>query len=145
MEQQNLNPVVETKKRPTFLTVLCILTFIGSGLGILSGLLMLIAVSMADTLASIPGFGNAIEAASMGGPTYTIITLILSITSLYGAISMWGLKKIGFFLYLIAQILMLIVPFIFLPSIIAMAGFIVSIIFTVGFIIMYAVNLKHLS
>jgi hypothetical protein len=58
---------------------------------------------------------------------------------------MWGLKKMGFYLYLIAQILMLIIPFIFLPTLVAMAGFIVGIIFTAAFIIMYAVNLKHLS
>jgi hypothetical protein len=144
--EENMNTVnVEAKKRPTFLTVLCILTFIGSGLGVLSGLIMLIAAGMSDTLSTIPFLGNAVEAASVGGTTYTIISLLLSITSLYGAISMWGLKKMGFYLYLIAQILMLIIPFIFLPTLVAMAGFIVGIIFTAAFIIMYAVNLKHLS
>lgn len=122
-----------------------ILTFIGSGLGVLSGLLMIVAVGMADTLSTIPFLGNAVESANVGGISYTIIALVLSLVSLYGAISMWNLKKMGFYLYLIAQVLMLIIPFIFLPSIVAMVGFIGSIIFTTAFIVMYAVNVKYLS
>ena len=37
-------------KRPTFLTVLCILTFIGSGLGIMGSLTMMTMDKMADTV-----------------------------------------------------------------------------------------------
>jgi hypothetical protein len=144
MEQQNtINP--EVKKRPTFLTVLCILTFIGSGLGVIGGLISVVAVGMADTLADIPVMGAAVTAAVTGGIAYSILSLVLALCSLFGAIFMWKLKKMGFWLYVIAQIVMLIIPFIFLPSIVAMAGFIVSIIFTAAFIIMYGVNLKHLS
>lgn len=142
MEQTN---AVQENKRPTFLTVICILTFIGSGLGVLGGLIGLLLTGMADSLTSIPGLGAAISNAAIGGVTYTIIGLLLSGASLFGALQMWKLKKMGFFIYLIAQILMLIVPFIFLPSIFAMAGLIFNILFTAGFIVMYAVNLKHLK
>ena len=41
----------EENSRPQFLTVLCILTFIGSGLGILGSLLSLVGVGMLGSFA----------------------------------------------------------------------------------------------
>ena len=143
MEQQNNSN--GRKKRPGFLSVLCILTFAGSGLGMLGGLFTLIAASMADFLSTVPGFGNAIEAAAIAGTTYSVISVLLSFVSLLGAIFIWNLKKTGFWMYTVAQVAMLILPFLFLPSILAMVGFILSVVFTAVFIILNAVNYKHLS
>ena len=70
--------------RPTFLTVLCILTFIGSGLGVLGGLLGMVGTS----------------ALGMFAPQGTMLVQILGLAAsglcLYGALQMWGLKKQGF-------------------------------------------------
>lgn len=83
----NVNGTGENK-RPSFLTVLCILTFIGSGLGILGGLLGLVG---STALASFAPVGSSI--------IWTIAGLAASGLCLYGAIQMWGLKKSGFMMY----------------------------------------------
>lgn len=122
----------EVKKRPVFLTVLCILTFIGSGLGLLFGLLALVAAGyIQGIIDSIPGMT---ELGAGVGIFNLVLAVILSAASLYGAILMWQLKKIGFFLYVAAQVIMLITGF-----------SILSLIFTALFIVLYALNLKHLE
>ena len=84
MSEENL----QSSERPTFLTVLCILTFIGSGLGVIGNLLGLIGSS-------------ALSAFSVGGASamWSFVGLAASGLCLYGAIQMWGLKKQGFTLY----------------------------------------------
>lgn len=74
-------------ERPSFLTVLCILTFIGSGLGVLGGLLGLFGSTFLAMFA-VKGsmFGQLIGLAAAG-------------LCLFGAIKMWGLYKQGFMLY----------------------------------------------
>ncbi len=119
-------------KRPTFLTVLCILTFIGSGLGLLFTLLGIIGTGAAGGLLSgIPGAGSFTVAGSM---SKLIISLLLIAVSLYGAILMWNLKKLGFFLYSGANVVLLILSF----------G-VFSLIITAAFIVMYYVNLKYME
>ncbi|MCH2235561.1 MAG: hypothetical protein MK078_15020 [Crocinitomicaceae bacterium] len=78
-------------ERPQFLTVLCILTFIGSGLGVLANLLLLVA---GGTFAKmIPGgLGEGLF-------IWLILGLISSGLCLFGAIQMFQLKKMGFMLY----------------------------------------------
>ncbi len=66
-----------------------------------------------------------------------IISLILGGLSLWGAISMWGLKKSGFILYVIPNGL------VFLANLISFN--VVGILVNGGFIAMYAVNYKHLK
>lgn len=73
--------------RPTFLTVLCILTFIGSGLGVLGGLLGLVGSSALGMFAP------------QGTMLVQVMGLIAAVLCLYGAIQMWGLKKQGFMMY----------------------------------------------
>lgn len=118
-------------KRPTFLTVLCILTFIGSGLGLLFSLLGLVAAGAVESFASsIPGMS---EVAGLG-LVRTLINVVLIGGSLYGAIMMFQLKKLGFYIYAVANVVLLILGF----------G-IVALIITGGFIAMYAVNLKAMK
>jgi hypothetical protein len=134
---EEMNNVPQTKPaRPTLLTVLCILTFIGSGLGLLAYLLLAALFgAMSDMLASIPGFSGLMT----GGIALFAIMFLLAFVSLFGAIKMWGLKKIGFYMYAAAQILMIIVPFIFIPE---TPVSIFGIVITAAFIGLYASNLK---
>jgi len=130
MEEQVNVEVEATNKRPVFITVLCILTFIGSGLGLLFSLLGVVAAGALESMTeSLP-----IPIDMGDGIVKTIITLLLYGGSLYGAISMWNLKKLGFYIYAIAQVVLLIMGF----------G-ILSLLFTAAFIIMYGVNLKHME
>jgi len=47
----------EAPKRPTFLKVLCILSFIGSGFGILACIIMpFVAPKLLEMMANAPGF-----------------------------------------------------------------------------------------
>lgn len=98
MTEETLETPVQEQERPTFLTVLCILTFIGSGLGLLGGLFGLLGSSF---LSFLPG-------AAGGTSIAIIIGLVASVLCLLGAVRMWGLYKQGFMLYLIGAIIAII-------------------------------------
>lgn len=130
-QEVTANAEQKTKQRPVFLTVLCILTFIGSGLGVLFGLLALVASGYIDSLASsIPGMSSM-----LGDNMFTsIMAFLLSGASLYGAIMMWQLKKMGFYIYAGAQVVMLIVGF-----------SVFTLIFTALWVTLYYLNVKHME
>jgi len=120
--------------RPGFLTALCILTFIGSGLGVL--FMILFTVGMGALMDAIPGLGAITEA----GTAYFGVSAFLAAASLYGAIQMWGLKKMGFFIYTGANILMIVLPLAFgLPF--SIFGTVIAVLF----VVLYFLNFKHMN
>ena len=139
-------------QRPTFLTVLCILSFIASGIGIIVMFLALGAKGVAD--ANDLSLENGIDTSYMDASQvealesaqavfswpYMIIALILILVGLFGVIKMWKLQKQGFYIYTGAQIVGLIVPLIF-----GMAFSAVGAIIPILFIVLYGLNLKHMS
>jgi hypothetical protein len=156
----NSNPV-----RSTFLTVICVLTFIGSGWGIIGSIR---SYAMADTI-SVAANG-AIEAAqdkleNQDTPNFVkqifstvtaglsadnirksaIFKLISCLLTLAGAIMMWNLKKTGFYLYIAGVVVLAITPIIILggslPGLVGAGG---SGFIGVIFIVLYAVNLKDM-
>lgn len=124
MTEQN----TQSNPRPVFLTVLCILTFIGSGLGLLFGLLGLVAAG------AIESFAQYLPVGVDSGIFKSIILIVMLAGSLYGAIQMWKLKKLGFYIYAAANVVLLIMSF----------G-IMGLIFTALFIVLYGLNLKHME
>lgn len=159
--------MTEQKQRPTFLTVLCILSFIGLGLSILSnlwGLLFSKGMKAVSGMAE-EGFSEAMteiesEAPEMGGfmdsmfggamkamEHYTLltsVTLICSIIALVGVIMMWQLKKTGFYLFTGAKVIVILLPLILIGGLVGgMSLF--GAIFPIAFIVMYAVNLKAMK
>lgn len=165
------NPFEEKQmKRPTFLTVLCILTFIGSGWGILSELFSLITAGMVNQSVQMEQYTQAMDQLADSGVSSSFISgllsssqeviqasmmyrtqiavcgLILSVISLIGALLMFRLKRIGFYFYTAAQVLMLGITPIFIGfSLITITSLIFSAIFALLFIILYAVNLKYMK
>jgi hypothetical protein len=145
---EELTPISppETKPvRPTLLTVLCILTFISSGMNLFSGLVIAgfydVFVEVAQEFAkkfNIPGIDLLLETS----PLFFLVTAIFYAGSLAGAILMMRLKKIGFHVYTIFQILLILAPmyFMHLPS----PGF-PELIFSGLFILLYSTNLKFMS
>ena len=153
-----------TAKRPSFLTVLCILTFIGSGLGLLGGLLGLIGTSF------LPMFST------QGTLVVQIVGVVASALCLFGAIKMFGLYKQGFMLYVTGAVLAIVGSVISamtfssavsgametieglegvdsqamanvgaeLASAAVWTGVATAVVINVLFIILYNVNLKHL-
>lgn len=135
--------VPETKpKRPNLLTTLCILTFIGSGMNLFSSLVIAgfydIFVEIAQEFSqkfNIPGMEQILEAR----PIYFVVSAVFYAVSIAGAILMLQLKKIGFHVYTIAQILLVIAPmyFMHLPG----PG-VPELLFSGLFILLYSMNLK---
>ena len=156
-------------KRPTFLTVLCILTFIGSGWGVLSQLFSLLFTNLVDVSAQTEqlntmmdnmesGAGTSflsgilsssqevMQATMMHAKSIAVISLVLSLLSLCGAILMFSLRRIGFYIYTVAQLLLLfVVPYFAGFSMIVVMGMLFSALFTVVFFIFYWLNSKTIS
>jgi hypothetical protein len=144
----------EAAKRPTFLTVLCILSFIAAGLGIIAyiGAIALVgAVSAAagavgDAMSSEAGAAmEAASAAMSAGPSagliwaYIIVGFITTLVGLFGVIKMWKLQKVGFFIYVGCSVASMVMGMIY-------SGFsVMGVLFPVLFIVLYGMNLKHMK
>ncbi len=124
---------------PSFLKVLCILTFIGSGLGILTGFLILLAFPVMERIASL---AQLQEASIMIG----VMTIMINAGTLFGALWMWKKNVKGFYLYVIAQLLNMGSPFILnLIYHIQMTNNFFAYSIPVAFIGMYATNYNYLK
>ena len=157
----------ENQGLPTFLKVLCILTFIGAGIGFISAFsgIFTTEISMnsmrnsSEQLKNTPfgDMGSQIEAIQKWGFISNILNTIGNGLCLTGAILMWKLKRIGFFLYLGGHATSITASFLIMGSTnsagsgnnffstIMVASMFISFIFVTAFIIMYAVNYKHLK
>jgi len=132
-------------QRPVFLTVVCILTFIGSGLsfissmviGIFHDLFIRVMEEVAKTI-DLPGM----EMISQASPSFFIASAVLYLAALAGAFEMWRLHKRGFHIYTVAQILSVMAPMYFLH--LSSPG-IVDMILSGIFILFYGSQLKYMS
>lgn len=143
LEQKNENELV---KRPTYLSVLCILTFISTGIGCVTSLLTPpLADMMTEFIKISPAYDETLMAEIIrilhAGWVYYLTTFVLTLLSLIGAILMWNLKKIGFHFYALSNLALLFVPTLILGITISWFG----IFFSAGFIGLYAFHLKFMS
>jgi len=151
--------------RSDFLTIICILSFIGSGLGIVSDIRGYLGAENTAATASekmekvqdkmdeqgrSSGFLMQIltAAGKMSAATIrklSVISLIASLFTLTGAIMMWNLKKTGFYIYTLGIVIIILSPLIFMDNILGYltAGF--WFVFGGMFVVMYAANLKHMN
>ncbi|MFN3916710.1 MAG: hypothetical protein ACK4K0_03110 [Flavobacteriales bacterium] len=147
MEENVLDSQESKPQRPVFLTVICILSFIGIGLAVLG---YIGAIAMASIASTAMANLDAMAAEYGGTSTYTGpsagmiwayvgVGFLTTIVALLGVIKMWNLKKQGFMLYTGAQVVAILMT--------VVAGFfsIASVIFPAAFIIMYGLNLKHMK
>ncbi len=132
-------------KRPVLLTVLCILTFAGSGMNMLSNLLVFVFYSTFQTVGEnilktidLPGVEDILNAQ----PIFFVSSVAAYAVSIFGAFQMWQLRKRGFHIYLISQILLVIIPMYFFKL---ASPLLADIILSGIFIILYGSNLKHMS
>ena len=130
-------------KRPEMLQILCILTFLGSGLATFSYFFIFISydemlVIMEELENDYPEIGIIMK----GGKRFFLAGFFLYFISLAGAIQMWKLKKLGFHLYAPAQVLILLLP-LFIPGAapFSFLGLLITAIFIAG----YASNLKFMT
>jgi hypothetical protein len=153
------------KKRPTFLLVLCILSWVNGAFSILGEFYAYIAP---DTLKAVlkdqiaqnqkaanksQGFMQEFYLSTVdylkvqiaNFQPFHLSNLVLAIVSVFAVYQMFRYKRSGFFLYTFAQVLMLIIPLIFIVNTATVASAVMLGIFAIAFIIMYAVNLKHME
>ena len=95
------------KKRPDFLSALCILTFLGSGFAFIA---YFIASLFFDKTSEVIIKYSSWHSTDAISPLYFTTLMALYAVSLSGAIRLWKLHKDGFFIYSGAQILILILP-----------------------------------
>ncbi|HOW30743.1 MAG TPA: hypothetical protein PLP88_04195 [Bacteroidales bacterium] len=144
-EQHNPQPEPSITPQTGLLKFLCVLTFIGSGLALFAyfiiGAFYNIFLS-ADMGALGEDEKELIKMMLSAGRTFFLLSAFLYCISLYGAIMMWKLRKTGFHLYTTAQIILLILPLVFIH------GFrmpFATILVTVVFIFGYATFLKSMK
>jgi hypothetical protein len=155
MENQSINGA---PKRPQFLTVLCILTFIGCALAFFGAIWGYFSIDASaagmgnmgnvegDTYGMMSGIQETINKAVENAVPNLIIGIVCALLCLYGALQMWKLKKIGFFIYSIGEITPAIAGF-FLGGggLIGSVGAIFGLLLAIVWIVLYAVNFKHLT
>lgn len=161
----------QPKKRTTFIKVLCILTFIGSSYGLLSGVYSYFtaekAAQDAQTAATIfkekkqssnkadkKGEAIAMNIMNSMADSFTtenirklsISEIIGALLCLSGALLMWNINKKGYILYVAGVLLGIIVPFVlFGNNFMGIMMSVVSGIIGLAFCILYGVNLKDMK
>jgi hypothetical protein len=104
---ENYDNPFEENRRPGFLTFLCILTFIGSGISFLSNLII---PAFASIIAEAIRQSSFYQAAGMYEQMATTpiwqfyLLAFFCASAILGAIYMLKMKKIGFHIYVISQL-----------------------------------------
>jgi len=142
-QNQNIN------KRPQLLSVVAILSFIGSGLSFFSYLMMsLFYHYFLDIMNTNVGevykqmgidpdmiidfFKNA------GRPFFMLSTLAYA-GSLYGVYKMWNLQKVGLHYYAISQLIILLLPLVFVSTQLSVVP---GLLLTITFVLLYNRSFK---
>jgi hypothetical protein len=139
------DPTLNQPLRPKMLTILCILTFIGSGMNFFSSFTISVFHETFVTLGAVvaerfelPGIEMILNA----DPAFFWLSTIFYILSFTGAWMMWTLKKAGFHIYTISQILLILAPMYFFQL---HGPALPDIILSGTFIILYSTHLKQMS
>lgn len=162
---------MQEPKRPQFLTVICILSFVWCGLSFLLGIWGIIQNTpehMQESIEQVRNFKPEMadqmeqqmienqESVYMQISPY--LGLVYTLLSFLGVFMMWKLNKTGFYIYLLGELTFYIGFLFAAKSTMAMLGgggmmmksmgLIVlasMIVFDAAFIIMYGLNLKHMN
>ena len=173
MSKNSYEYETEPVSRPSFLTWLCILTFIGSGWSIVSSVYTYVSAEKYANLLSEKkplqkdsayvdstgavhnekkvfsekikaSFSKIVDKDNMR--KRAIGNLIAALFTLTGAIFMWRLKRTGFYVYIIGVIISLLVPFyLFGNDMIAVGAASFNNFFGLVFIALYALNIKVMN
>jgi hypothetical protein len=156
--------------RPTFITVLCILTFIGSGWGLISESIRYFnANSQAEVISKVKEQTNAdlsknrdttkadskfaemmVKGLNMSPENIrkgALANGVAAILCLAGAFLMWSLKRTGFYLYVAGTLVGITSPFLIFgtDNFLAIISSVVIGFIGLIFVILYGVNLKYMK
>lgn len=156
----------EKEQRPTFLTVLIVLTWISVGLAVIGALNSLMnsgasADQIEEGMAAFDAFPN--NDPNWGGfmedtkefAMYSLDnmfpiqlwTLVFYLLEGFAALLMFNLKKNGFWLYVACQIGFLGIAYAFYPSgnVMTTISIVSNLVISLLFVFLYGLNLKHLT
>jgi hypothetical protein len=151
--------------RSTFLTIVCVLTFLGSGWGVLSCIRGYFRADIVSEQAAAsldraqdkidnPNTPNFVKelissAAQSANPESirlsSVLQFISCLLTLTGAIMMFTLRKVGFYLYIAGIMLSIGAPLITGKGLVAIIGASVYALIGVIFIAMYGANLSDMK
>lgn len=131
--------IMKKKHRPVFLSALCILTFIGSGVAFIVYFLASIFYERTTEIIIKYSSWHSVEAIS---PLFFTALMALYAISLTGAIRIWKNHRYGFLLYTISQLIILFLPTVWINW---QAFSVTNAIFTSIFIGGYLMNWKWLK
>lgn len=146
-------------KRPKFLTVLCILSFVGIGLSLIANVYYYFIYSAAASAAEalnlstastgtkdlMNAAANALGANPGKLALSALIQAILNLPLLAGVLLMWKQKKLGYFIYAPLEIIQAAMPIILGLGLLGSISAIISLVFAIAFVVMYGLNLKHMQ
>lgn len=160
MEETNTG-AAQPAIRPTFLTVLCILSFVGIAISIISNIMGYFSystlVSTGDLFGGLKAegteeMGEAMNAmADVMGMDYgkmamnSLVVALLNIPLLIGVLMMWKQKKTGFYIYTGVEIIQSIMPFVLVGGLAGGISGIFTAVVAIVFIVLYGLNLKHMA
>lgn len=161
------------RKRPTFLTVICILSFIGCALSVIGGIYNIIQATPEHRAQSIeqirtidPVLADRMEEnmiALQDSPYASVapyLSFVYALITFMGVLMMWKLNKKGFYVYLAGELLPYLFMLIFwketammmnggggggFVQTVMIASVVMMVVFDIAFFIMYAMNLKHMK
>lgn len=147
MQEIQENTSMQPRQRPDGLTFICVLSFIGGGLSFVSNFTIysvyseLLQTFEEGNFMELPGVDMKMvfNLLKTSGRSYYLFVAIAYVVSIYGVYKIWHLKKMGIHFYAIAQIVLLILPLIFIDSNLSVLP---SLIFTAAFIYIYTRYLK---
>jgi len=159
-----------TPKRPAFLLVLCILSFISIGMSLITSLFSLVSgpsseevlvsakVELTKQISQMNDLGvswasdilrkmiHIMEATNASHYLYTFSTILIAVVGGIGVYMMFKCKKLGFHFYIIYSLLTAVQLYFFVDARYIPPFLVVSsILFSGVFIFLYALNLKHLK
>ncbi|MGB0933719.1 MAG: hypothetical protein ACPGU5_05520 [Lishizhenia sp.] len=161
----------EETKRPVFLTVLCVLSFISIGFGLMSSLLGMIngpisnekleesLVDMYNMLSFYQDQGIEVmtdfiqktidSSLYINNETFYLneaLGLISLLVGLVGVVFMFKQLKLGFHFYIIYSILPVVILYMVLPAELISTFFVgISLFFNAIFCLLYGLNLKYMK
>lgn len=142
-------------QRPFGLSFACVLSFINAGFQFLYGIIMFLSHDMMKKMINDDNYtelmksvGDNVEETKQMlmqllsvDKSYFLITALLYVASFVGVLYMWKMRKTGFHIYAIAQIVTLIV-FVLMFANVTNVSPLNSIFFTAAFIIIYFIYYK---
>jgi len=135
------------KKRPFIFAALCLMSMAGGAFGMLLAVLGMIDPELLTFATNIPGY-TSIKAITLNAAfLYPMVKLILYGLSFFGALTMYRLRKSGFYFYSISQLLLLAIPY-FMWNVSALEVFFTDLpdfAFSILFVIAFSLNISSMN